>query len=162
MKSLIRLYGFVYGSLGTLFALAWNVSVIRGHVALPGNWSIVVAVFSLHVLAGIITFDRTHVRPAWQPVLPVTTAWIRFGKTLLGIGTAYFIGCLGVFIYAEIRGSLTLEDATVPLVLTSFLLQNTIYIAVHWAFRPENLFSGSFIRAFSNPLGLLFPGNKNR
>ena len=66
---------------------------------------------------------------------------------------AYFVLCLGAFIVASLRGYHALQDKTVPLILTSFLLQNTVYIALHWAFRPENLFSSSFIEALSNPLG---------
>lgn len=159
MRGLIRLYGFWYGCLGTLGAFAWYASALRGSFAFPSNWSIVEVIFALHCGAAVLTF-QTQVRQAWRPVLSVTRNRIWLAKTLLALATFNFLFCMGMFLVAGIQGNQALKDKMVPLILTSFLLQNTVYIGVHWAFRPENLFSGSFIRAISNPLGLIFPGKK--
>jgi hypothetical protein len=152
MRQLVRLYCFWYGCLGTCCALWWHIVALQGQFAFPSNWWIVEAVFVLHALAAVCTFQRS-LRHPWQPILIVTQSRIRLAKLLFSIATLNFILCLGAFIVASLGRYHALQDKTVPLILTSFLLQNTVYIALHWAFRPENLFSSSFIEALSNPLG---------
>jgi O-antigen/teichoic acid export membrane protein len=160
MKTLIKFYAFWYGCLGSLFVFVWYIAAIRGHATMPDSVWIVEAVFVLHAAAALATFQRTSTRPAWQPVLDVTPARIRLARTLFALSIVNFLVCLGVFLYAEYRGNEALGNAGVALILTSFLLLNTVYIAIHWAFRPENLFSSSFLRVIANPLGELFSNNK--
>lgn len=163
MRKLIQLYGFWYGCLGSLCAFAWYITALRDNFAFPHNWGIVEAVFVLHGIAACFTF-QPHVRPAWQPFLTVTPGRIRFAKTLFSLATLNFIVCLGALLIWRNGEEPIWQDRIVPLILTSFLLQNTVYIALHWAFRPENLFPGSFIRVISNPLGSflgLFIRNSN-
>jgi len=157
MRQLARLYGFWYGCLGALFAFSWQMSAILGHFAFPDNWWIVEVIFVFHGCAAVLTFQPL-VRPPWQPVLAVTPRRIWLAKLLLGLATLSFVLCFGTFLIARFQGNQRLEDKTIPLVLTSFLLQNTVYIAIHWAFRPDKLFSASFIRLVSNPIGFLFLG----
>ncbi len=163
MRKLIRLFGFWYGCLGSLCVFAWYVSGLLGTFAFPGNWGIVMTIATLHGVAACFTF-QPHVRPAWEPLLPVTPERIKVAKALFGITTLNFIVCFGIFLIAGKLGNHPLEDKMVPLILTSFLLQNTVYIAVHWAFRPANLFPVSFIKGLSNPLGsflgLILPNKK--
>jgi hypothetical protein len=162
MRNLIRLYGFWYGCVGTLCALVWYILAIQGRASIPDNVWIVEAVFALHASAAIATFHRTPTRPAWQPVLAVTPGRIRLAKIVFGFSIVNFLVCLGVYIVAEVRANMALGNEGVALSLTSFLLLNTIYIGIHWAFRPENLFSSSFLRAISNPLELILPSKKQR
>jgi hypothetical protein len=152
MRRLIRLYGFWYGCLGSLCAFACYVSALVGSFTFPRNWWVVEAVAVLHGVGACFTF-QPRVRPAWEPLLSVTPERIKLAKTLFGLATVNFMVCFGIFLIAGKLGNKALEDRTVPLILTSFLLQNTVYIAVHWAFRPENLFHSSFVEIISNPLG---------
>jgi hypothetical protein len=160
MKNLIRLYAFWYGCLGTLGAFAWYIAAVLGRATIPTEVWIVEAVFALHACAALATFHRTTMRPAWQPVLGVTLGRVRLARTAFGLSIINFLICLGVFVCAVVQGNAVLETKGVALILTSFLLLNTIYIAIHWAYRPENLFSSTFIRAISNPLGLILPDDK--
>jgi hypothetical protein len=152
MRTLIQLYGFWYGCLASLCALAWYITALRGSFSFPSNWEIVVAVFVLHGVAACFTF-QPHVRPAWQPLLAVEPERIRIARILLGLATLNFAAWFGAFIIAGSHRNQLLGGRIAFLILTSFLLQNTVYIALHWAFRPENLFPNSFIEALSNPLG---------
>jgi hypothetical protein len=162
MKKLIRLYGFWYGCLGTLGAFVWYIAAILGRATIPDNVWIVEAVFAVHASAAIATFHRTPTGPKWQPLLSVTPGRVRLAKTLFGLSIVNFFLCLGVFVVAELRGNAALGSEAVAPILTSFLLLNTVYIGIHWAFRPENLFSSSFMQAVSNPLGLILPDKKKR
>ncbi len=152
MRRLIQLYGFWYGCLGSLCALAWYVTALRGSFSFPSNWGIVVAVFVLHGIAACFTF-QPHVRPPWQPLLAVTRIRVRLARGLFALATLNFAVWFGAFIVAGNQRDQSFGGRAAFLILTSFLLQNTVYIALHWAFRPENLFPGSFIEALSNPLG---------
>lgn len=160
MNNIIRLYSFWYGCIGSLGWFAWYISASFGDAAMPNNVWVAEAVFLLHATALMATFHRAPVRPSWPPVLSVTPGRVRLARILLGTSTINFIVCLGTFLVATMNRSVGLENKMVPLILSSFLLQNATYVAVHWAFRPENLFSGSFIRAISDPVGLLFSSRK--
>ncbi len=153
MRKLIRLYGFWYGCLGSLCALAWYGSALAGSFAFPSNWWIVEAVAVLHGGAACFTF-QPRVRPAWGPLFTVTPRRVKLARMLFGLATLNFIVSFVMLLIAGKVEDQALLDKAVPIILTSFLLQNTVYIALHWAFRPENLFPGSLIEAVSNPLGL--------
>ena len=90
----------------------------------------------------------------WNPLLPVRPKRIVAAKVLLTLATLNFLICFSWFLLGTYRGVQDASGQAVALVLTSFLLQNTTYIAVHWGFRPENLLSPAFIRGISNPLSL--------
>ncbi len=151
LRRLIRLFGFWYGCLGAFSTAAWYLSALLGHAPLL-NDRLYLVLFALHGIAACFTF-QPQVRPAWEPLLSVTSGRVRLAKTLFGLATLNFVVCFGIFLIAAKLGNQALEDKMVPLILTGFLLQNTVYIALHWAFRPANLFPGSFIEALSNPLG---------
>jgi len=95
---------------------------------------------------------------AWRPLLSVTRGRILAAKSLLAIATLNFVACIGGTFYAV---HIRIQDPAglgAGLILASVLLQNCIYIALHWAFRPENLFSVAFIRGITAPLSLLSRG----
>jgi hypothetical protein len=151
IKKLIQLYAFWYGCLGALSVSIWQAFVLLGHVALPQNWLWVELAFSLHACAAMATFQRGA---DWNPLLSVTPKRIVAAKALLILATLNFLFWFSWFLLGTYRGAQDVSGQAVALVLTSFLLQNTTYIAVHWAFRPENLLSPSFIRGISDPLSL--------
>jgi hypothetical protein len=163
MKPLIRMFGFWYGCLGTVAAFAWHVAALLGYAVLPPNVLTVEMIFAVHAVAAIFTFQRSAVRgPAWQPVLSVTPGRIRAAKIVLAVAAANFLLYIGAFLFGEVRGDMTSTVRTVPLIVTSFILLNTVYIAIHWAFRPENLFSRTFIATISNPVRPLLRHRRRR
>lgn len=162
LRRLIQLFGFWYGCLGAFSTAAWYVSALFGHAPLLDEWRYLVF-FSLHCMAACFTF-QPHVRPAWEPILSVTPGRIRLAKTLLGLASMNFAGCFGLFLFTRTSADQALEQEAVSLVLSSFLIQNTVYIAAHWAYRPGNLLPPAIIEIFSNPVGsllrLVWPGKK--
>jgi len=158
MKNLIRNYGFWYGCLGMLGSFVYHIAAILGRASMPSNVWVIEGVFALHAAASIATFYRGPV--SWPPMLSVTRKRITMAKILLAVSIVNFAVCLGIFLFAELRGNLAVANRVVPMILTSFLLTNTTYIAIHWAFRPENLFSISFLRTMSNPIGVVLPGGR--
>jgi hypothetical protein len=152
MQRAIRLYGLWYGCVGTLCAFAWYIAAISDRALLPDNLWVAERVFVLHATAMLITFHRTG-RQTWQPVFEISRTRITLAKILLGLSVVNFLLCVGLLIFARLFHDNALLGKTPGLILASFLLANTIYIAIHWAFRPENLFPRSFIEFISNPIG---------
>ena len=125
---------------------------MRGHISFPQAWIWVELVFALHALAAIATFQRgAH----WPPLVSVTRERVVVAKSLLAIATLNFLGCLGWFFYGAYADNPDPSGLGAGLILASFLIQNCVYIALHWAFRPENLFSAAFIRGVSDPLSMI-------
>jgi hypothetical protein len=146
MRKLIQLFGFWYGCLGAICCAVWYASVLLGYPALPSfNWFL--AFFIVHCCAATFTFQPR------EPLFSLSPGRIRLAKMLFSLATLNFIVCFGIFLIAGKLGDRALEEKAVPLILTSFLLHNTVYIAVHWAFRLANIFPGAFIEALSNPIG---------
>ena len=156
MKAAIQLYAFWYGCIGAICFALWQIIMMMGHISLPNNWIWVELAFGLHALAAIATFNRGQL---WLPLLSVTRGRILAAKSILAVATLNLLLCLGWLFYTVIVGSQDPSGLGVGLILASFLLQNCIYIALHWAFRSENLFSQAFIRGISDPLSFIFRGD---
>lgn len=151
MRRVISLCEFWYGCLGTLCCACWYFLVLFGYSTLPSfDW--LFAFFVLYCCAVTVTF-QPRVRPAWQPLFAATPGRIKLAKILLGLAASNFVVCFGVLLVAGKDGNQALIDKTVSLMLMSFFLLNTIYIAIHWAFRPEKLFPGAVIEIITDPLG---------
>ncbi|GEM_PF-3251683 len=138
---------FTYGCLSSMGVFIWYVNAFLGRTQLPASVWIVEAFFVVHAIVMLMTFHRRPGASLWAPVLTVTPNRIRIGKLLLLIAMINFLMC-AVIVALHNRASSAKE---LTMALTSLALLNTIYIAVHWAFRPENLFPSSLLVFISNP-----------
>jgi hypothetical protein len=138
---------FVYGCTASLGALVWYFASLAGYRILPQSVWVFAVFFSIHGIAMVITFYRRPWNP-WKPVLKVTPERIRIAKLLLALVAANFLFPLAVVV-SEHGG---VSERALSMALTSLVLLNTVYIAIHWAIRPENLFPSWFLSFISNPL----------
>jgi len=145
---------FLYGCVGSLGALICFALALSGAFELPQTWLIVECIAALHALAACLTF-QPGMRPPWPPLFAVTSERIRWARVLFFAATGNFVICVAGPLIADPDRYRWLEGRAAALILTSLLLQNTVYIAIHWAFRPENLFSPTFVEAISNPVGIV-------
>ena len=74
-------------------------------------------------------------------------------RALFGLTTLNFAICFMAFVIEGDQRNQLFGGRSAFLILTALLLQNTCYIAIHWAFRPENFLPTSLIKALSDPLG---------
>jgi hypothetical protein len=162
MKRLIALSCFGYGCMGSLVFLVWHFAALAGDPVLPKSVWTVEAIFLLHGSAMLATFHRNLLRTPTPPVLVVTRKRQRLARFLLGSATLYFSVFLALFVWAELTGNPTLGVRVTPLALTSFAVLNTVYIALHWAFRPENILPQRLLRIASNPARLVGIGSRRR
>ena len=136
--------------LSYLAVLAWHVTTLRGVVMFPNNASIAIPFFGIHALICFLTFDRSPTG-LWEPLFKVTPRRVRLARLCLGLAVANFIFYL-LLVWGYFLRSKALDELRVLSFLTSLLLVNTLYVALHWAFRPENLFSHTFRQVIANPI----------
>jgi hypothetical protein len=152
VRRAIQLYCVLYGCLGSVLAFAWFLSALFGRfVGEASRLTVVLSGFLLHALAACLTFQRYSRR--WEPLVTLTSNRIRFAKVLFATGSLNFVGCFVIFGLAAQMKNQDLLGYTVYLVVSSLVLQNTIYIAIHWMVRPENIFPKWFIEMVTNPVG---------
>jgi hypothetical protein len=162
MKRLIALSCFGYGCVGSIVFLVWHFAALAGDPVLPKSVWTVEAIFLLHGSAMLATFRRNPMRTLIPPILGVTRKRQRLARFLLGSATLYFSVFLAIFVWAELAGKSALGVRMTPLVLTSFAVLNTVYIALHWAFRPENILPARLLKIASNPARLVGIGSRRR
>jgi hypothetical protein len=149
-----RWYGFLYGCVGAVFFFVLYVLALCGRFyALTESKTAVLVIFCFHGVAGVLTFQQQYLRK-WKPLLVVTSANVRAARFLFAAASLQFAAFFLVFAACG-TGRQPLRIWLVPVILTSFLLQNTIYIAWHWALRPENFLPRRMIEAFIDPLGFI-------
>ena len=152
MRTLVERYCFAYGCVASVGAMVWYLTALAGYTELPQNVWIVESLALIHAITMVITFHRRPYRSPWAPVLQVTPQRIRIAKVVLGAVAANFLFCL-ILAISEHR---TVSERALSMLLASMALLNTVYIAIHWAFRPQNVFPRQFLDFMSSPLLYFF------
>lgn len=107
-----------------------------------------------HVSTFIVTLASSPTRdwdPLWDPVIQPTKRSILVGRTILIVAALNFL-------YWPLHFLLALSglDPLAPWrAVAAMLLLSTTYTAVHWALRPENIFSRHALLFLRRPLGSL-------
>ena len=162
MNRVISIYAFVCGCAGSVLALVWQCLAVFGHPLLPRSIWTVEAIFVFHALAMLATFRRNVREIPRSPLFVVTRRRVKIARLLLCLVAINFALCVIVCFVSHSSGNATLNAWAVPLVLTSFMLLNTVYIALHWAFRPANIFSKKIVRIASNPARVVHSGKTSK
>lgn len=157
MRKLVERYCFIYGCVASVGALVWYLAALAGRVGLPESVWVVESIVVVFAITMVLTFQRRPLRDPWVPVLRITLERIRIAKVFLAVVAANFGVCtLVAFAWGNRVGA----ERALSMVLTSLVLLYSIYIAIHWAFRPQNLFPSGFLTFISNPL--LYPFIRSR
>ena len=162
MKKIIEVVCFSYGFLASLIAATVYVCVLlRRPLASLDLWQIE-ALFLTYGLVLVITAYRRPSRPLWTSIFLVTPARVRFARLMLGVITANFgLWMIGLFVSHSLGE--TKDDSTALAgFFACFALVNAVYITIHWAYRPENIFSPSVMRFAANPLLFAFSSRYRR
>jgi len=138
--------GFIYGCITSVASLLWYCAAVAGHVMLPGGPSVMASILIIHGIAMTIMLYRPPLRRPWLPVLGISPVRLRVARTLLICATANFLFCATLALREGDRVSVR----QLAVVLSSMALLNTVYVVVHWAFRPANLFPRQLVSSVSN------------
>ena len=153
MRKLVEWYCFIYGCIASVGALVWYLAALARRAGLPENVWVVESMVVIFAITMVITFQRRPLRDPWVPVLRITPERIRIAKFCLAVAAANFGVCtLLAFAFGNRVGA----ERGLSMVLTSLMLLYSVYIVIHWAFRPQNLFPSGFLAFISNPLLYFF------
>jgi hypothetical protein len=146
---------FVYGCLSSVAALVWLiVALISMNVHGLKLW-LIETLFIVHGCVLVLTFHRDLRTVLWPTVLQVTSKRTMAAKIILLLAIANVIAWLSsIFVLALQNGKPLAEWALSPF-LASCALLSTVYVAMHWAFRPENLFPRGLMQFAANPFGAI-------
>jgi hypothetical protein len=152
MRTLVERFCFIYGCVASAGALVWYLAALAGYAELPQSVWVAEGLALIHVITMVVTFHQRPYRSPWAPVLQVTPKRIRAAKIVLSAVAANFLFCL-VLATSEHRA---VSESALSMLLASMALLNTVYIAIHWAFRPRNVFPRQFLDFMSSPLLYFF------
>jgi hypothetical protein len=154
MKAAVAMTCFWAGALGSALGLSWYLAVLfarRPIWPFPTGIGSIEALFAVWGAAMFATFYRSP-RPIWGPVLVVTHERVRKARLSLWcllLNSLVWLAALVVLAAAHIRKPLPWSFCAFA---SSCALLNGSYIWMHWAFRPESLFSEGFRRFADDPL----------
>lgn len=152
-----RVFAIAYFGLGCLlavFAVAWFTAARAGVVLVPRSPGEAVGLFLLYAAVILPTLDRASAR-CWPPAIPVTPSRVAAARVVMTVSLVLCLASIGSAVLARAFGSESLRNHAFSAVIGSLGLLNGTYVAVHWAYRPENLFGSRMSRALLNPLGSL-------
>jgi hypothetical protein len=157
MKIGIAIVCFAAGCLGSALALVWYLAVLATRKSIWPFPSDISEIESLLGIWGVIMFATFYrnARPVWMPVIEVTSQRIKVARLLLActlINVAFWLlACVG-FWAVQLRGPLPWIFC---LLASGVTVLNSVYVLIHWALRPENLFSERFRRFADDPIVFL-------
>jgi hypothetical protein len=158
MKRVTAMVVFAYGSTATVVLVLCLIVALFGSAAqLEPSSRVLAAILAMHGTSGLLTFTRYV---DWEPLFALTEFRQKVARRSVWFAFAVFCALFVTFALAgAYKNQQWLERLTPVLALQAFLVQ-TLYIAVHWAFRPENVFPERLRQVLSNPFGevLLYLG----
>ena len=128
-------YGCVSAVVGAVFQY---VSLTSTAPNLEGRSNVFVTLFGVHLLALAVTLIIDPRRLPWPTALPVTRGNLVAGRLLLSAAVLNVVLGIGHLVISRNAGEQLTAEMFAGL-FASMVLCTAIYIALHWAFRPENL-----------------------
>lgn len=142
---------FIYGLVGTMLGLLFQFFWIEPQEVLPGNFTFWMTVFVIHCGVLCATFQIYPSRGFWRPVVAPTRRNVRTARLLFFVAIAHLLFRFLALIAVGRESNPRVSTMILSFIDGLFLL-SSVYITIHWALRPENLFSPPVLRFLSNPL----------
>lgn len=145
---------FVYGYVSSIVALLWLGDALASVNVHPIKFWLTESVFVFHGCVLVLTFHRNPGARLWPPVLKMTSSRVKAARLILLLASANVGGWLSAVLVLALQNNSTARWALLPFLASCYFL-SALYIALHWAFRPENLLPRGFLVFISNPLGMM-------
>lgn len=162
VKLIVGRFLFWYGSLTTVLAMGWFCAAVSSvHVGAP-DASIMVALFVVHGFLLVITLHSDPRKRPWPSVLPVTptnTQIARLGLLLVIANAGLWSAAV---LWAAHYGRQQDAEWMLNTLPPSFFMCSTVYMALHWAFRPENFLPRGLLAFLSNPYRVFIVNKRRR
>ncbi len=154
IKKSIAVACFVTGLIGGGFAAVWYVMILitrRSMWPFPTDIVWIESLFALWASVMFATFFQS-LRPIWAPLVAVTDKRVQTVKLLLGLALLHTFVLLVIVVSLWVRRAFAPLAWVFCLFAASCVLLNAIYVCIHWALRPEAIFSSKFRRFASDPI----------
>lgn len=154
MRQRLATVFFGLGCVLSVFALAWFVAASLGVLIAPRTAAQALGAFIPYAILMLTTLDRGSAR-SWLPVFPVTRPRIRVARLLLSAAGLLCLAAFAVVLIGRALGSSSVAEVSFASVIGSLMFLNGVYVALHWAYRPQNLFGPNVPPSLLNPLGIV-------
>jgi hypothetical protein len=144
---------FVYGYISSIVALLWLSDALASVNVHPIRLWLTESLFVFHGAVLVLTFHRTPGPRLWPAALKITASRVKAARVMLLFASANVGGWLAAVFVLALQDNSTAQWALL-LFLASCYFLSAVYIALHWAFRPENLLPRGFLLFVSNPLAM--------
>lgn len=148
----------------TIFAkccLCFSILICAFGLLLMGGWvpagsanqelSIAVPFLIGYAVMLIVTFPVYRVRSQWKAIFEVSTTQSKAAHFALWLSILNFAIFVLVALFARVISG-PISDSLVLRFVGSFLWLNGVYLVIHWAYRPENVFARSTLILLNNPI----------
>ena len=160
MRTIFARFCFCYGLLISILGLSLMSGWSAGGTT-DQELAIGIPLLVGYALTAIFTFPVYRVRSEWVPIFEITSTW----KKASHFATWLSILTFGAFLLTTLLVRLVSGPVSSALVLRfigSFLWLNGVYFIIHWAFRPENIFTRSTLILLNNLPFALFSSRYRR
>ena len=145
--------------------LVFSIIICAISILLMAGWSFVgtaeqelavgVPFLTIYAVTLIATFPVYRVRSQWKAIFDISATKKKVAHFSLWLAIVNFVVFTAVAILVRlISGSISSSLAL--RFVGSALWLNGVYLVIHWAYRPENVFSRSTLILMNNPLFSLF------
>ena len=154
MRQRLATVFFGLGCVLSVFALVWFVAASLGVLIAPRTAAQALTAFVLYAILMLATLDRGSAR-SWLPVFSVTQPRIKVARLLLSAAGLLCLAAFAVIFIGRALANQFVVEASFASIISSLMFLNGIYIALHWAYRPQNLFGPNVPPWLLNPLGVV-------
>jgi|SRR5579859_7075875 len=142
-------YGVLIGALGFSLMSAWSEIGTVGRELAIG-----IPLLIGYAVTAILTFPVYRARSGWDAIFEVSKMRKRASQFAILLSILTFGALLVISLVVRLISG-PLSSPLVLRLIGSFLLLNGVYFAIHWAYRPENIFARSTLILLNNlPLAL--------
>lgn len=158
MKIMIARTCFIYGCIATIGSAVWLALTCVEGPLLPQTKQPAITLMTIHAIVLCLTFQRfIGVQPFWKPIFEPTAARLKWSRRCLLLCAAALAAVVTLLVIALATRRFGLAEVGLGMFLASFSLLSSVYLAIHWAFRPENIVNAAVVQFFADPFSVLRP-----
>lgn len=143
--------GFIYGAIATSIASVFYFRMaLLGYPSFTSSRPVTLAVILLHG-ANIAIAAYGPVESPWRPAIQPTWFYRVLARSAVLLTSALIGIHASVLVFAVNTADSAFGERASSGLIGSLLLGTSVYLAAHWALRPEN-FLPAFVRRWADPL----------